>query len=444
MYGFESTKGEHNMTKGKILSLFMALIMLAMPIAASAQSVTTDDITLTFSWWGGDSRHEATQAAVEKFMEKYPNITVETTFGAWSGWAEATGLKLATDTGEDVMQYNWNWISEFAGSGDVLADLSQYPEVLDTTQFPAAALAASELDGKLQGIPISTTARTLYWNGNTFEKAGIETPTTFEGLLAAGKTFKEVLGDEYYPLHLGEYDRMIFMVYYLESMYNKAWVVDGQLNYTKEEIMEGLAMIDQLEDEHVLPLISMVSDYAADPIDQSDRWINGYWAGNYNWNTSFANVLNALPEDQQDGFVIGTMFTDLPYMGGYNKISMLFVIPESSEHKVEAAALINFLLSEKEGVMAMGSQRGVPASAQGLAIASENNIVDEDTLLATKNALDSGWNGFPLDPTFESTALRGNPDGVYSVVFGNLSADQISVEEAADQLIAGINEQLGN
>ncbi len=430
------------MTKGKILALLMALVLLALPMTAMAQSVTTDDLTITFSWWGGDSRHEATQAAAEKFTEKYPNITVETTFGAWSGWAEATGLKLATDTGEDVMQYNWNWISEFAGTGDVLTDLYQYSDVLDTTQFPAAALKASEIDGKLQGIPISTTARTLYWNGNTFAKAGIEVPTTFEGLLAAGKTFKDVLGDEYYPLHLGEYDRMIFMVYYLESMYNKAWVVDGQLNYSKEEIMEGLAMIDKLEDEHVLPLISMVSDYAADPIDQSDRWIDGYWAGNYNWNTSFANVLNALPEDQQPGFVISTMFTDLPYKGGYNKISMLFVVPESSENPVEAAALINFLLNEEEGVKAMASQRGVPASAIGREIASANDIVDENTLLATKYALDSGWNTFPLDPTFESTALRGTPDGVYAVVFGQLSADMISVEEAADMLIAGINEVL--
>jgi len=432
------------MTKGRILALFMALVLFALPMAATAQSVTTDEITLTFSWWGGDSRHEATQAAVDKFMEAYPNITVETTFGAWSGWSEATGLKLATDTGEDVMQYNWNWISEFAGTGDVLADLYQYPEVLDTTQFPAAALAASEIDGKLQGIPISTTARTLYWNGNTFDKAGIDVPTTFEALVAAGATFKEVLGDEYYPLHLGEYDRMIFMVYYLESMYNKAWVVNGALNYSKEEVMEGLAMIDMLEDEHVLPLISMVSDYAADPIDQSDRWINGYWAGNYNWNTSFSNVLNALPEDQQDRFVIGTMFTDLPYKGGYNKISMLFVVPESSEHKVEAAALINFLLSEESGVLAMASQRGVPASAKGRQIASANNIIDANTLLATEYALDSGWNTFPLDPTFESTALRGTPDGVYAVVFGNLSADLITVEEAADLLIEGINEQLGN
>ena len=51
----------------------------AEPAAAEGLEVnTTDPITITMSWWGGDGRHEATIAAVEKFMEKYPNITVET------------------------------------------------------------------------------------------------------------------------------------------------------------------------------------------------------------------------------------------------------------------------------------------------------------------------------------------------------------------------------
>ena len=46
-------------------------------------------------------------------------------------------------------------------------------------------------------------------------------PKTLDDLLAAGKAFQEKLGDDYYPLHLGAYDRMILMVFYLESKYGK-------------------------------------------------------------------------------------------------------------------------------------------------------------------------------------------------------------------------------
>lgn len=65
--------------------------------------------------------------------------------------------------------------------------------------------------------------------------------------------FAEKLGDDYYPLALGAYDKMILMVYYVESVYGKDWVVDGQLNYTTEEIAKGLEFIQSLEDNHVIP-----------------------------------------------------------------------------------------------------------------------------------------------------------------------------------------------
>lgn len=44
---------------------------------------TTDPITLTISWWGGDARQAAYEAACKAFTEKYPNITVECTYGPW-------------------------------------------------------------------------------------------------------------------------------------------------------------------------------------------------------------------------------------------------------------------------------------------------------------------------------------------------------------------------
>lgn len=60
------------------------------PAASSTEAVaaerhevnTTDPIELSISWWGGDSRHEAYQKALEAFQQKYPNITVTTNYGA--------------------------------------------------------------------------------------------------------------------------------------------------------------------------------------------------------------------------------------------------------------------------------------------------------------------------------------------------------------------------
>lgn len=414
--------------------------------AASGEDLglTTEDITLTMNWWGGDSRHEATQNAVNAFMEKYPNIKVETSFGGWSGWEDNMGMQFATDTAPDVVQINWNWIYNFGASGDVFYDLNQVSDVLDLTQFPESALEASTLDGKLQGVPIAMTARTMFWTKATFDKAGIEIPTTWDELLAAGETFKTVLGDEYYPMMMTEYDRAIFLVYYLESMYNKPWVVDGQLNYTVEEIAEGFAMLKELEDKHVMPTIQMIKDYAAEPVEQSDRWIDGYWAGVYTWNTSPAPLIQGLSDELRDSFTVGTMFEGLPAKGGFNKISMEFAITQTCEHPREAAALINFLLNEEEGVLLMTGERGVPASAVGAQIAEENGIIDQIIIDATNAALNSGWNGFALDPYFEDSNLKANPDGVYYKVYSAHSYGEMDDAAAAQALYDGVTEVLNN
>lgn len=108
----------------------------AEPAAAEGLTVnTTDPITITMSWWGGDGRHEATLAAVEKFMEKYPNITVETQYAAWTGWEDKMSASFATGTAPDVNQINWNWITSFSSDGSAFYDLNKVSDILDLTQF---------------------------------------------------------------------------------------------------------------------------------------------------------------------------------------------------------------------------------------------------------------------------------------------------------------------
>ena len=68
-----------------------------------------DQVTLSISWWGGDSRHEATLAALELFEEKYPNIKVEPQYGAWGSclyrWPEIPSRMLCRSTGTGSMSF---------------------------------------------------------------------------------------------------------------------------------------------------------------------------------------------------------------------------------------------------------------------------------------------------------------------------------------------------
>ena len=135
-----------------------------------------DEVTITISWWGGDSRHEATLKALELFEEKYPNIKVEPQYGAWGGWLEQLSVQMAGNTEPDVMQINWNWIYEFSADGTGFTDLNQYADILELDQYPKNLLEEMSINGNLLGVPISTTGKVFYWNKTTFDKAGLEVP----------------------------------------------------------------------------------------------------------------------------------------------------------------------------------------------------------------------------------------------------------------------------
>ena len=54
------------------------------PAASADESLALSDgpVSMTISWWGGDSRHEAYQNAIKEFQAEHSNITIEPTFAA--------------------------------------------------------------------------------------------------------------------------------------------------------------------------------------------------------------------------------------------------------------------------------------------------------------------------------------------------------------------------
>jgi len=406
------------------------------PTAPVVVSDTQEPVTIKFSWWGGDTRHEATLKAVDKFMATYPNIKVETQYGAWTDWETNMATAFSTKTAPDVNQINWNWITSFSSDGSVFMDLKQFSDIIKLDAFDQSALDQCTLAGKLQGIPVSMTGRIFYWNKATFDKAGIATPTSLEELYAAGETFKTKLGDDYYPLGINEYDRVLLLVDYLESVYGKAWVVDNKLQYTKDEIKAGLEFIKSLEDKHVIPTIKTILGDGAASMDKNPKWIEGKYAGIFEWDSSASKFKTALA-DGGAGFMVGEYFKDFgKYQGGFSKVSLAFAITETTQHPKECAMLINFLLNEQAGVEIMAAERGIPLNKNALKICQDKGLLDP--IVAEANGKVLSWVSFPLDPKFEAAELKNQPDGIYWDVMSGFSYGDYTVDEAAQTLIDGI------
>ncbi len=404
---------------------------------AEEAAVDYDECEITISWWGGEDRHTATQEALDLFMEKYPGITVSATYAAWDGWEEKMATAFVGGTAQDVNQVNWNWITQYDSDGTTFLDLNTVSDVLDLSQVGEAYLKMCQIADTQAAIPVSMTGRIFYWDKTSFDEVGIAIPTTYEELLAAGEAFKNY-NEDYYPLALGEYDRMILMVYYLESVYGKDWVTDNTLQYTQEEVEEGLTFIQGLEDAHVIPSIQTLAGDGASSIDQNQKWIDGKYAGIFEWDSSASKFEKALAEGRE--FVVGDYFPDFgDNKGGFTKVSLAWAINGSTAHPKECGMLVDFLMNDPEASEILNSQRGIPVSAAALSAADSAGLLDAKTVEANTKVL--AWASNNLDPLFEDSRLKSS-DGVYYDVMAGLSYGDYDVTEAAEILIEGINEVL--
>ena len=83
---------------GKVLGFVGVTLMATSLLTAcgsskdGASGEKDGKVTLRISWWGNDDRHKATNEAIKKFQEKYPDIKVKAEYSGWDGIVE----KMAT------------------------------------------------------------------------------------------------------------------------------------------------------------------------------------------------------------------------------------------------------------------------------------------------------------------------------------------------------------
>lgn len=394
-----------------------------------------EPVTLRFSWWGGETRHNATMAAVDAFEEEYPWITVECEYSSWDGWVDKVATQLAGGTAPDLMQINWDWLYQFSSDGSKFVDLNQYKDIISLDNWSENNLNAMTVAGKLQGVPVSITGKLPMYNKTTFDKAGIPVPTSIEELRAAGKTFQEKLGDDYYPLAEEGYERMLWMVMYLQEKYGKEWIKDLQVNYTVEEVTDGMNFINSLEEDHVWPEIATIVGDGAESFLSNKKWMDGHYAGITEYDSNVQEIADSLDEGQE--LVLGEYPTDMgEYPAGMSKVSMGFAITETSEHKEEAALLLEFLTSNETGVKLMGTERGVVCNTAAKKVLEDAGMLSGLILEGNQKVQD--FCHYTFDPNFENAALKERT-GAYYEVFDNLSAGA-DPAEMAQYLIDSIND----
>jgi len=404
----------------------------------------TTPITLTFSWWGGDSRHAAVEEAISIFTDRYENITIEPqpASGAFSDITDAMITRVAAGTEADINQVNFNWVHLFGRGNNVFADLGDFDHIIDFSQFTDSDIASLTLgSGEIAGLPHGMNARMLLTNTAFLREFGLEAmPTDFDEFIALAEQISannDVVdsGNNRYihvPFSNLDIDHFVLTMFY--SMTGRDNVVDGQWNYTVEEVEAVLELLLRLDAAGGQPTFEN-----HDPIDndQNQVWTSARAASSFQW----INV----PQNQATHYGGGEYMDEMvlfpfPQPGGNTvavaRASLAHALSRNSDHPEVAAYFLNWFYTDPDAIRAVGTELGVPGSRDAFAIMVEDGVLHplQQQGIDLINELPVGFMGV----YWEDATLRNPRYAIYD----ELRTGRITVREAAERMVREQQEAL--
>ena len=429
--------------KKKILvaSLFSTLVLAACgsqpDTTGSGSSGSTKDaeaVTIKFAWWGADNRHDAMQDVVALFEEEYPHITVNTEYGAWDGWQEKTLTQLSGKTEADVMQVNYNWLFSFGKGKNIFMDLNEVSDYLTLDNWESSYLEAMQVGGEQAAVPHGMTGRVPLMNQALYEANGLELPTTYDDLLAAGEVIAKgntPTGEDnqYAYLNVGEFSLDLFIAQMLYNYTGKIMQTAGTVNYSVAEVKEVLERYKELEDAGALPTFEQTS-----PIDteSNPQWVEGNAGSVYEWANSLAKWTNSYKggDGLDELVVVDFLQVDADSKPSiYVKPNFGYAISKNSKHPEAAATFIEFLFTNEQAVKAAGDSLGISSNTVCYDLQVANQLVEG--AVAEGYAKLDDYEQTVLDPYFEDENVRGERYTVYEA----FRTGKFTSEEAAKQFI---------
>lgn len=173
--------------------------------AAETQAQTTaqkedgEQVTLRMSWWGDDSRHAATIAAVELYESTHPGVKIELEYSSWDGYMDKVMTQLAGGTQPDIMQIQATAAMELTDSfpntfvaldsQDIL-DMSAFNQVMEDSFCRSAG-------GQIVAVPTGINSYNILVNKTVTNAAGVELPKnmTWDEFFEYGKKIHEANPD---------------------------------------------------------------------------------------------------------------------------------------------------------------------------------------------------------------------------------------------------------
>lgn len=420
--------------KKHVLTKILALTMTAGLLSAAGMTAAAEEeVTLRFSWWGGDERTAATLEVIDQFQELHPNVTIEAEFGGSDGYHDKLSTSLASGTAADIVQVDPEIFPTYVANGDYFYDLKELG--VDTSNFDENYISLEingRYDGKQLGLPTGISGAGFIVNKDLAEEIGLDftQDMTWESLIEMGKKVQEY-NPEMYLLSANKEYLVNLVVFNYGKQLVGGTLIDSEtkeIKITQEQLEEVYSYIKALYDNHVVAPASYQASYSGDELQNDVNWINGKYVANLTYISTMDVMVAANPN-------VSYYAGKLPVLEGAvetgwaSNTPQVLAITKNSEHPEAAAEFLDYFYNNETAMATLGCTRSVPPTQKAREINTENGTLTEWTMEGADIAAAMG--GTPNDKISSSEEAKAVLfDAVESIGYGAVEP----ADAAADTL----------
>lgn len=331
----------------------------AAPTMASTDIASAGDVTLKLSDFWASAEEKWIVGLIEKFQEKYPNVTIKRTQEDWGQLTSTLNLQLQDDGGPDIASANNGWSSlGTLAKGGLVLNLDPYAKAYGwNDRVPETIIRQNQFTTDFKTIgegswfatpPARASLIGIYYNAEKLKKVGVDVPTTLDELEAAAEKAKAA-GEV--PFSYNGLDGNTSSLLGLQAVYgDKTSINDfvyGKTDVTAEQTGIGKAAAKLAEWGQKGWLSPNFA--GLDQQTESANYVDGSAVFRFEYTGSLG-----LAGDQLNQFG----YIQLPQLTGGKTVGVgaapgAMVISSKCEHPDVAAAFLDYLMSEDASQLAV-------------------------------------------------------------------------------------------
>ena len=401
--------------------------------AAGTES-TGEPVTLKITWWGGQGRHDYTQKMLDAYTASHPNVTFEAMPSGWDGYFDKLATQAASGSMPDIVQMDYLYITTYAKNNS-LADLQQFVDdgTIDTSKIDQNLLNTGNINGKLNGMVLSSSYLSVGYNPEVLADAGVTEPDsswTWDDFIQTAETVKEKTGK--YGMAGGPVDDTNLFNYWVRQ--------HGESLFSEDKKAIGYA-----DDKLCSDFIQMWADLAKGAAPNPDEYaaiqtlgeegrpvVTGEGAMLTEWN-NYATKVSGTNDKLK--MVTPPMVAGSDAKGLWMKPGMFFSIAETSKVKKEAAEFIDWFVNSEEANDIMMAERGTPVSSEirDYMVASGKLSDQQATMFkGVEDALALCGETPDPDPVGMSEVNESFKNAAYSAFYGQMTPEEAAAKFRKD------------